>query len=122
MSSPVTIRVRNTGANPITSATLTYEMGGGAPVTESWTGNITTGQTADHTFSANATIPSSNFSFSAWTGNVNGAGPDANANNDTVRQSYLLAIAGGTYIVGPSATANYPTVAAAGITRWSISG
>ena len=113
MSSPVTIRVRNTGANPITSATLTYEMGGGAPVTESWTGNITTGQTADHTFSANATIPSSNFSFSAWTGNVNGAGPDANANNDTVRQSYLLAIAGGTYIVGPSATANYPTVAAA---------
>ena len=113
MSSPVTIRVRNTGANPITSATLTYEMGGGTPVTESWTGNITTGQTADHTFSANATIPSSNFSFSAWTGNVNGAGPDANANNDTVRQSYLLAIAGGTYIVGPSATANYPTVAAA---------
>jgi hypothetical protein len=113
MSSPVTIRVRNTGANPITSATLTYEMGGGAPVTESWTGNITTGQTADHTFSANATIPSSNFSFSAWTGNVNGAGPDANANNDTVRQSYLLAIAGGTYIVGPSATANYPTVEAA---------
>jgi hypothetical protein len=113
MSSPVTIRVRNTGANPITSATLTYEMGGGTPVTESWTGNITTGQTADHTFSANATIPSSNFSFSAWTGNVNGAGPDANPSNDTVRQSYLLAISGGTYIVGPSATANYPTVAAA---------
>jgi hypothetical protein len=57
MVAPVTLRIRNTGLNPITSAIVGYQMTGGSTVLEAWSGNITTGQTADHTFATSLTTP-----------------------------------------------------------------
>ncbi|MEY3157347.1 MAG: hypothetical protein RLZZ121_400, partial [Bacteroidota bacterium] len=114
MVAPVTLRIRNTGLNPITSAIVGYQMTGGSTVLEAWSGNITTGQTADHTFATSLTTPAAgSFSVRAYVGNVNGAGPDANQVNDSLTRNYILAMSGGTYVIGSSATANFPTVTAA---------
>jgi len=111
---PVTLRIRNTGFAPITSATLGYQMTGGSLVSESWTGNLTTGQTADHTFTTGLTTPASgSFSVTSHVSNINGLGPDANQANDTITRNYILAMSGGTYVIGSSATANFPTVTSA---------
>ncbi|MGA1330185.1 MAG: right-handed parallel beta-helix repeat-containing protein, partial [Bacteroidia bacterium] len=112
--SPVTLRIRNTGFTPITSAIVSYQMTGGSLVSEAWTGNINTGQTADHTFTTGLTTPASgSFDVTAHVSNINGLGPDANQANDTVTRNYILAMSGGTYVIGSSATANFPTVTAA---------
>nr|MBM3931538.1 hypothetical protein [Sphingomonadales bacterium] len=112
--SPVTLRIRNTGLNAITSATLEYQMTGGSLVSEAWTGNLTTGQTADHTFTTGLTTPASgSFNVTSHVSNINGLGPDANQANDTITRNYILAMSGGTYVIGSSATANFPTVTAA---------
>ena len=113
-TAPVTLRIMNTASTTITSATLGYQMSGGSVVTESWTGSIATGQTADHTFASAITAPASgSFSISAFVSNANGLGADLNQANDTVSRTIILAIPSGTYTIGASATANYPTVTAA---------
>ncbi|MFM8959775.1 MAG: hypothetical protein ACKOKH_05900, partial [Bacteroidota bacterium] len=113
-SAPVTVRLMNTASDPITSATVGYLMTGGSVVTESWSGSLSTGQTANHTFSTNLTAPSSgSFTVQAFVSNANGLGADLNQANDTVSRTIILAIPGGTYTIGASATANYPTVTAA---------
>ena len=113
-SSPVTMQIMNTASTTITSATLGYRMSGGSVVTQSWTGSIATGQTANFTFSSGITAPASgSFSISAFVSNANGLGADLNQANDTVSRTIILAIPGGTYTIGASATANYPTVTAA---------
>ena len=114
MVAPVTLRIRNTGLNPITSAIVGYQMTGGSTVLEAWSGNITTGQTADHTFATSLTTPATgSFGVTGYVGNINGLGADANQLNDTVSRNYILAMSGGTYVIGSSATANFPTVTAA---------
>lgn len=113
-SAPVTVRLMNTASDPITSATVGYQMNGGSVVTESWSGSLSIGQTANHTFSTNLTAPSSgSFTVQAFVSNANGLGADLNQANDTVSRTIILAIPGGTYTIGASATANYPTVTAA---------
>ena len=114
MVAPVTLRIRNTGLNPITSAIVGYQMTGGSTVLEAWSGNITTGQTADHTFTTSLTTPATgSFGVTGYVSNINGLGADANQLNDTVSRNYILAMSGGTYVIGSSATANFPTVTAA---------
>lgn len=114
MVAPVTLRIRNTGLNPITSAIVGYQMTGGSTVLEAWSGNITTGQTADHTFATSLTTPAAgSFGVTGYVGNINGLGADANQLNDTVSRNYILALSGGTYVIGASTTANFPTVTAA---------
>lgn len=113
-SAPVTVRLMNTASNPITSATVGYQMTGGSVVTESWSGSLSTGQTADHTFATSLIAPASgSFTVQAFVSNANGLGADLNQANDTVSRSIVLAIPGGTYTIGSSATANFPTVTAA---------
>ncbi len=113
-SAPVTVRLMNTASNPITSATVGYQMTGGSVVTESWSGSLSTGQTANHTFATSLIAPASgSFTVQAFVSNANGLGADLNQANDTVSRSIILAIPGGTYTIGSSATANFPTVTAA---------
>jgi lysyl endopeptidase len=45
------VTIRNNGANNLTSATVSYTLNGGAPVSVPWTGNLATGQTANVSFS-----------------------------------------------------------------------
>jgi hypothetical protein len=100
-TAPVTLRIMNTASTTITSATLGYQMSGGSVVTESWTGSIATGQTADHTFASAITAPASgSFSISAFVSNANGLGADLNQANDTVSRTIILAIPSGTYTIG----------------------
>ncbi len=112
-SSQVTVQIRSMAADPITSASVGYQIGNGTPVIETWTGSLGLGQTSTHTFAAPITLPSSGtFNITAWANNANGLGADINTANDTTNASFCISLAGGVYTVG-GPTANYPTIQAA---------
>jgi len=110
-SVPVTIRISNLAADPINAATVGYQLDGGPVFTEVWTGNLTSGQSATHTFSNSMVLPASSpAQFKVWATNANNLGADINPGNDTLRASRCLALPGGVYLVGSSAQAAYPTL------------
>lgn len=113
-ANPVTVRVANVAADPITSVNLSYSVNGGAPV--SVTGIVppaplTSGQTFDYTFTApiNAAAAGA-FTITAWLSNANGLGADNNTSNDTLVSSRCTGLSG-SYTIG--ATGNFPTIQAA---------
>ncbi|NBU70029.1 MAG: hypothetical protein EBS53_01050 [Bacteroidetes bacterium] len=110
-SVPVTIRITNLAADPINTATVGYQLDGGIPTTEVWTGSLTSGQSVDHTFSSSLQLPPSGPArISVWATNANNLGADINPGNDTLRVSRCLALAGGVYLVGGSSQATFPTL------------
>ncbi|MFM9142759.1 MAG: hypothetical protein ACKOPP_02045 [Bacteroidota bacterium] len=112
-SGQVVMRISNYAANTITSASVGYSVNNGAPVTESWTGSLPTGQSTTHTFTSNLTLPLTQPAVvKAWVRNPV-PGPDINANNDTVSVNLCYALPGGTYLVGPGAGAAFPSLTAA---------
>ena len=110
-SVPVTIRITNLAADPINTATVGFQLDGGAPTTEVWTGNLASGQSVNHTFSSSLLLPpSSPAQITVWATNANNLGPDINPGNDTLRVSRCLALPGGVYLVGGSPQATFPTL------------
>jgi parallel beta-helix repeat protein len=110
----VIMQISNFAADPITSGSVGYMVNGGTPVTETWTGSLTTGQTGTHTFATPLTLPTSgNVSITAWVNNANGLGADINTSNDTLNATFCIALPAGLYTVGASATADYPSIQAA---------
>ena len=73
------VEITNFGINPLTQATISYNTGG-APQTFSWTGNLTTGQSATVSLPAIA-VSGGNVIVSASTSLPNGQADD-NSNND----------------------------------------
>lgn len=83
--SPIIV-IKNTGANTMTSATITYGLTGGTPTTYNWTGSLAFMQ------SSTITLPNFNWiggaaQFYAYISNPNGA-TDQYAYNDTVKSVY----------------------------------
>lgn len=76
-----TFRIRNQGSDNITSATVYYSIDSETPLSESWTGNLSTGQTADVVF-AQRTISEGSHTLNAWVNNPNGT-DDENLSNDS---------------------------------------
>ncbi len=112
-SAAVTVRLQNRGNSNLTSATVNYQVDANTPVSQVWTGNISTFQADSLSFTSPFVVPSAQtFQLSAWLSSVNGQGPDSNAVNDTIRRTYCLALPGGNYTVG-GAGANYPSIQAA---------
>lgn len=112
-SGQVVMRISNYAANTITGATVGFSVNNGAPVTESWTGSLPTGQSTTHTFNANLTLPLTQPAVvKAWVNNPV-PGPDININNDTVSVNLCYALPGGTYSVGPGSGAAFPSLTAA---------
>jgi len=114
-ANPVTVRVQNAAATPITSATIGYQVNNDpAVITATHTFNtaLTPGQTEDYSFPTPINIPAAtSINLKVWTTNANGNGPDVNTSNDTLYRSLCTGISGTFSIGGP--TANYPTIAAA---------
>lgn len=77
--SPV-VRLRNYGANSLTSVTINYSVDGGSNNTYNWTGNLSTGATANVTLPS-VTVGPGTHSFEASTSNPN-ANSDPNPDND----------------------------------------
>jgi PKD repeat protein len=65
------IVLRNQGVNTITSATLNYQLDGGAVVSENWTGSLLTNQQDTITLSSSFTLTAGNHTFRTFITNPN---------------------------------------------------
>lgn len=102
----------NFAADPITSASVTYQIDTLPPVTESFSGNILSAASTTFTFATPITVPSDPFTVKVWVSNVNGLGADNNVSNDTLQIAVCPAMPGGSYSVGAVA-ADFSDVQAA---------
>ena len=77
--------IKNKGINNLMNANITYWIDGLNPVSQPWSGTLTTGQTIDVTF-PDITLTSGNHTFSS---KINLAG-DLNHSNDSIGKSYSV--------------------------------
>jgi PKD repeat protein len=78
---PVTVNVKNNGLNPIANFPINYEVDGGAIVTETFTGTIDPGDSADYIFTTITDISTpGNHVIKSWPS----LSADENPYNDTV--------------------------------------
>ena len=81
-SDSVRVQIQNFGADTLTSTPVSYELNGGAAVTETITTTVLPGATLSYTFTStlvNLSVPG-NYSFKVYTG----AALDGNPLNDTI--------------------------------------
>lgn len=111
-SSPVTITVRSGASVTLTSATVGYQLDNNPPVTGAWSGSLTTGQSAQHTFPGNLTLPpTGTHVLKVWITNPNGTTvPDMAPGNDTLYTNICYGLPAGVYSIGNRPTANYQTI------------
>lgn len=101
----VSVRVSNVGNNALTGVTLNYQLNQGPIVSQSFTTQIPSGGNDILSFTSPLQVPTGqNFQLRAWISGINGGGPDGNALNDTISQSYCTAIPAGTVTVGSNGT------------------
>lgn len=74
------VTLQNFGSNALTSVTINYQLDGGTINTYSWTGNLSTGQTANITLPAQP-VSAGGHTYTAYTTLPNGT-TDGNATND----------------------------------------
>lgn len=86
------VTLRNAGGNPLTSATILYNIDGGTNVSYSWTGNLASNASVDITL-ANMTTTAGPHVFNAATSNPNGT-TDTNPANDAALVNYNATIGG----------------------------
>jgi len=73
--------IKNRGSQTLSSATVSYVLNSGSPVSINWTGNLTSGQTAVVSFSPVTLTPNANQTFTASVTNPNGGIDEVPANN-----------------------------------------
>lgn len=96
----VSYRFKNAGSSTLTSASMSYRFDNNAVVTESFTGNVPSQDTAIFTFTAPLNVPVGvSGLLTVWSSNPNG-GNDATLSNDTLTRVLCQPLAGGTYTVG----------------------
>lgn len=83
------VTIRNSGTTTLTSATVSYVLNGGSPVVTTWSGSLTTGQTANITFPSITLIAGSGQTFAATVTNPNG-GTDQNTANDSQNKIFSV--------------------------------
>jgi len=74
----VTVTIKNNGTNPITSLPLSYTINGGTAVTETYTGNLASGATANYTFTQTADLSVAGDYIIVATANLPGDGDPTN--------------------------------------------
>jgi hypothetical protein len=81
----VTGSVINMGLNPVTSASINYQVDQGAVHTTAVTGlNLAMGDSYNYTCTDLLSLTPGDYSLAVWVGNVNNLGPDENTGNDTL--------------------------------------
>lgn len=86
------VTLRNEGANALTSATILYNIDGGANQTFNWTGNLATNASTNVTLPTMVTTGGPHV-FNAETSNPNGT-TDTNPSNDAASVNYNATIGG----------------------------
>ena len=118
----VAARIRNTGANAVTSFDLAYTINGGTPVTTSWFGTLNACDTVSLSFSTPFTVVGGTiYNLKVYSSNPNFS-LDANRANDTV-SSQVVTPMNGTYTIGAIAS-DFTTfnAAVAGLTSRGVDG
>ena len=99
----VAARIRNTGANTVTSFDLSYTINGGTAVTTSWFGTLNACDTVSVALSTPFTVVSGTiYNLKVYSSNPNFS-LDANRTNDTV-SSQVVTPMNGTYTIGATAS------------------
>ena len=97
-SQNINVTIRNYGLNTITTATISYSVNGGAPVSQTWSGSLGTCDTANFTFTVAFNFGSGSNNLKVYT-----TAPNATADNfpanDTC-QFTLCAALNGIYTIG----------------------
>lgn len=94
-SENVTLTFRNLGSDPITSLTVKYQFNGGAIITETFTGNVASFESATHTFATTIDLSTAGtYTLDVWVDPS-----DANTSDDAINN---------TITVYSSGTASYP--------------
>ncbi len=81
------ITIQNFGSTALTSATINYKIDNGTTQTQSWTGTLATGLTANVTLSS-MTSTAGDHMFYCWTSNPNGT-TDATPVNDRMSRNFI---------------------------------
>lgn len=78
-------RIQSLGMDPVTSVSMSYQLGTAAPVSQTFTLSPPLTFTKDSVlnFTPGTLTPGQNAFFKAWVTNINSTGPDAVNNNDT---------------------------------------
>jgi thiol-disulfide isomerase/thioredoxin len=78
---------RSLGYTPVTNATLNYQVGAGAPISQTFTFSpaLTFTQSTNYSFTTQANVPVGTQNIKVWVSNVNGSGADTNPINDTAK-------------------------------------
>jgi hypothetical protein len=84
-----TVVLKNIGTNPLTSATINYQIDGGAVVTQNWTGSLATGATANVTITNAITPANGHHTIRCYTTLPNGVA-DLNDVNDGYSGAYNI--------------------------------
>ena len=96
---PVYAVVRNHGSSTVTSFTLSWEMNDVAQTPISWTGSLSSGDTAHVLLAGVNFLPGTSFDFESYTSLPNGVA-DPIAVNDSAVITDVLAGLGGVYTIG----------------------
>jgi len=102
-SNDVTVRVRNTGANTVSSFDVAYTINGGTPVSTTWSGTLAACDTVSVTVSTPFTVVNNvQYALKVYTSNPNSS-LDPSRNNDTI-SSIVATPMSGTYTIGATAS------------------
>ena len=102
-SNDVIVRVRNVGANTVTSFDLSYTVNGGTPVTTGWTGTLAACDTVSVNIGTPFTVVSNlQYNLKVYTANPNYS-TDPNRGNDTTT-SIVATPMNGYYTIGATAS------------------
>jgi len=84
----IDVRLRNTGANTLTNATISFTINGGAPVNFPWAGSLVPGAIATVTIGSNS-FAGGPHTIAATVSNPNG-GADADPTNNTFSKNIIV--------------------------------
>lgn len=97
----ISFEIQNLALDPITTATVGYQLDNNPPVTENWIGSLPSGTSIIHTFFTPVTLPvSGNPNLKVWVTHPNKNASDNTPGNDTLRTNICFALAGGIYTIG----------------------
>lgn len=88
----VTVKIMNTGTNTVTAAKVSYSLNG-TVVTESWSGSLAQGASADFTFSTKANLVAGRNEFKVFTSSPNNT-VDSYTGNDTIEFPLYTTLSG----------------------------
>jgi len=109
----VIVKLKNYGTSNLISATINWKVNGVSKTAYSWTGSLAPLAETNVTIGTHVFLSGTSYNLKIWSSLPNSVA-DLNNNNDTVNANNLLtAMNTGTYTIGPSASADYPSFTAA---------